>query len=356
MSVATFEPAPASGFAPQSINFNSMPDPAQYLPAGTPAARYRELVLKVEDSHKLIPAFDQRHQASLDRLAMEARLRELTEHPSNGGYGLSDDAPQVISLRRELADKAAELKRLTELDATRSAVWQACGGLLSTVRAWIAGGRPGGTVMEAIKVSAPRLQKSETIMAATSRLQQQANELRAEIAKVENAALPLSYARARLREKFETISRRGEIGVEHFLHREAAELYFPETLTTLQVNSDTPAAATGHVPDAIGLLFYTCPELLTALDKKLVAAAAGTEGHALAPDEKRRQTAELSEALFAVELDLATLMFDAWREGLSVEIDPGIQPAALLAVRNVALPVMPSETSGGHAYSIFGPR
>jgi hypothetical protein len=210
--------------------------------------------------------------------------------------------------------------------------------------------------MEAVAVSKPRLQKAETPMAATSRLQQQANELRASIAKIENAPLPSSYARARLKERFGIIAKRGEIGVEHFLHREDAEIYLPETMITMQVNTDTPAAATGQIPDAIGMLFYAYPELLDALDKKLVAAAAATEGQALAPEQKQRQIAQLSEALFAVELDLATLWFDAWRDGQNVEVDPGIQPAALLAVRNVALGATPSETSGDHAYSIFGPR
>jgi hypothetical protein len=98
------------------------------------------------------------------------------------------------------------------------------------------------------------------------------------------------------------------------------------------------------------------PNCWTALDKKLVAAAAATEGTALAPEEKQKQIAQRAEALFAVELDLATLWFDVWRDGQNVEIDPGIQPAALLAVRNVVVRAVPSETSGGHAFDILGPR
>jgi hypothetical protein len=352
MSMTSFEPAPAAAFAPQSINFSSTPDPAQYLPAGAPADRYRALVLKVDDAHKLLPSFDERHQAGLARLAVEARLRELTEHPSNGGHGLSDSAPQIISIRRELADKAAEQKRTTDLYEDRSKIWQSCGLLLSNVRNWLRDGRPPATTMESITVQAPRLQKAETIMAAISRLRLQADALRSAIAKIENSPLPSSYARAQLKQQFEAIAKRGEIGVEHLLHREAGEICLPETLLSMRVHSDTPSAATCSVPDVVAMLFYACPELLTALDKKLVAAAAATEGTALAPEEKQRQIAQLSEALFGVELDLATLMFDAWRDGQNVEIDPGIQPAALLAVRNVMPRAVLSETSGTHAYDV----
>ena len=44
------------------------------------------------------------------------------------------------------------------------------------------------------------------------------------------------------------------------------------------------------------------------------------------------------DALFAVELDEATLTFQAWQDGLPIEANDKIQPAALLAVRNVVAP------------------
>jgi hypothetical protein len=356
-NATTFEPAPASAFAPQAVSFYSAPDPASFLPAGTPAHRFQQLVRRVDDLRKLLPDFEERHQASLDKFAAEARVFELTRHKSDGGFGLPDDAPQVVAARRELADKAAEQKRINELYDARSKALQSCGGLLSNVRAWLADGRPRGTSMESITVPTPRLQKAETITAAITRLQQQANEVRASITEVENAPLPGAYARARLRQQFETIAKRGEVGVEHFLYRENAELFFPETRISLQVHTDTPAPATGPIPDAIGMLFNACPALLDVWDKKLGAAAVKTESKALAPEEKQKQIAQLSETLFAVELDLATLMFDAWRDGQNVEV-PLIGPAALLAVRNNVVPraMPPSGTTGDHAYSIIGPR
>jgi hypothetical protein len=53
--------------------------------------------------------------------------------------------------------------------------------------------------------------------------------------------------------------------------------------------------------------------------------------------------------LFATELDQATLRFEAWQNGLPVEANPNIQPAAVLAVRNVVAPPANTSTSPGHA-------
>ncbi|MBR0694068.1 hypothetical protein [Bradyrhizobium lablabi] len=59
------------------------------------------------------------------------------------------------------------------------------------------------------------------------------------------------------------------------------------------------------------------------------------------------------DSLFAVEADEATLTFQAWADGLPVEANANISPAALLAVRNVVMPpANPSPgTSPGLSYS-----
>jgi hypothetical protein len=302
-----------------------------------------------------LPDFEERHQASLDKLAVEARIQKLTGHRSTAGLELPETAPQVVAARRELVEKIAAQKRLNDLYASRSEALQNCGALLANVKAWLNGGRPGNTVVESVTVPTPRLQKSETVIAAVCRLKAQADEVRAKIADVENAPLPVSYARARLKAQFETIARRGEVGVEHFLHRENAELFFPETRIALQVHTDTPAAVTGPVPDVAAMLFNAFPDLLAVWDKKLAAAAVKTESRSMSPEQKERQIAKLTEELFTVELDEATLMLQAWREGQNVEADPRLSPPALLAVTNVVARATPSGTTGDHAYSIVGP-
>ncbi len=59
------------------------------------------------------------------------------------------------------------------------------------------------------------------------------------------------------------------------------------------------------------------------------------------------------DSLFAVELDEGTLTFQAWRDGQPVEANVSIGPAALLAVRTVAVaPSKTSQTSPQHAYDV----
>jgi hypothetical protein len=106
----TFEPTTAANSGPMSMNFYSTPDPAKYSPAGAPADRYRQLTQRFEDLRALLVPFDTRHQAGLDRLAVEARLKKLQGRRSTGGYELEDSDPRVVPVRQELAGRTAEQK------------------------------------------------------------------------------------------------------------------------------------------------------------------------------------------------------------------------------------------------------
>ncbi|TYL93433.1 hypothetical protein FXB40_21625 [Bradyrhizobium rifense] len=351
----TFEPAPAFGFAPQSVSYYAPPDSATYLPEGPPADRYRALVQRAEDLHRLIPESDVRRQVGADRLTVEARLKRLTGHRSTGGFELPDDSPQVIPVRQELADLTAEQARLVALDATRSKAWHAAGTLRSNVKAWLADGRPRGTVMEAIKVPVPKLLKGETITAAIDRLGQQAKELRQRLVEIEHAPQPSAQARARLKEQFAALAHRGEISVDQLLQREGGKIDIPEAQVTLKVyNVAEPAAvAIGQIPDIVAMLVYANHDSLLALqDKKLAAAGAVSDARALTFEQRQKQTAQTMDALFAVELDQATLTLQAWESGLSIEPNADILPAAWLAVANVVAPLADTTTSPGQAYTV----
>jgi PAS domain-containing protein len=55
-------------------------------------------------------------------------------------------------------------------------------------------------------------------------------------------------------------------------------------------------------------------------------------------------------------LNEATLTLQAWEGGLPIEANPGIGPAAWLAVHNVVAPPVDTSTTPGHGYDIVGPR
>ena len=346
-----FVPATAANSGPLAMNYYSPPDPTKYLPVGTPADRYRALVQRVEDLRALLVPFDTRHQVSLDRLAVEARLKKLTGHRSVGGFELKDGDPQLVPVRKESEDLVAEQKRLTELDADRSKAAQSGGTLLSNVRAWVGDGRQ-GTVMESIKVPTPKLSKGETITAAIDRLRQQAKDLRTKLVEIERAPEPSAVARAKAREQLAALAARGTIDVCRLVGQAGGKIDFPETQLTLKVyNSEPAAVAIGQVPDVLSLLALLNGPALTAICDKAIAATSD-DAHALTTEQRQKQTAQNMDALFAVELDQATLTFEAWRDGLPIEANPDIQPAAVLAVRNVVAPPVDTSTSPEHAYTV----
>jgi hypothetical protein len=150
-------------------------------------------------------------------------------------------------------------------------------------------------------------------------------------------------------------ARRGEISVDQLLQREGGKIDFPEAQVTLKVYNvaEPAAAAIGQIPDIVAMLVYANHDSLLALeDKKLAAAAAASDARALTFEQRQKQTAQTMDALFAVELDQATLMFEAWQGGLPIEPNADMQPAAVLAVRNVVAPPADTSTSPEHAYAV----
>lgn len=185
--------------------------------------------------------------------------------------------------------------------------------------------------------------------------QQQAKELRLRLVEIEQAPQPSVQARARLKEQFAALARRGEISVDQLLQREGSQISFPEAQVTLKVyNSAEPAAvAIGQIPDIVAMLVYANHDSLLALqDKKLAAAGAASDARALTFEQRQKQTAQTMDALFAVELDQATLIFEAWQGGLPIEPNADMQPAAVLAVRNVVALPADTSTTPGHSYAV----
>lgn len=132
--------APAFADAPPVLQTNFQPstilsDPVAYLPAGA-ADKFRLLQQHVSDLHSLCPPFEDRQAANAARAESERYLKRLLEHPARGGFGLRDDDPRVVAERRKYETLAAEAKRLSDLDAVRSATWSAGAQVLSRARAW----------------------------------------------------------------------------------------------------------------------------------------------------------------------------------------------------------------------------
>jgi hypothetical protein len=130
------------------------------------------------------------------------------------------------------------------------------------------------------------------------------------------------------------------------------KIEWPETRVSALVHNSSPGAVCYvALPDIVGLLAALSRESLTALlDKQITAKS--DDARALTPEQRQKQTAQTMEELFVIETNEATLTLEAWESGLPIEANANIQPAALLAVRNVVAPPADASTSPEHAYTV----
>jgi hypothetical protein len=160
-----------------------------YLPA--PAAdRLRALRQRVSDKHALGIPFEQRHAVSTEKFECETRLKRLQAHRSSGGFALADDDPSVVNEKRRLDTLTAEVRRLNELDAKRSAQWREAGYALGNIEAWLRNGTPDGARFDVCKTVAPSLPKGQSLTAAIEIRERRIRELQNEARKVKASPLP----------------------------------------------------------------------------------------------------------------------------------------------------------------------
>jgi hypothetical protein len=129
-----------------------------------------------------------------------------------------------------------------------------------------------------------------------------------------------------MKDQVAALAERGAISVSQLLHRADGELGIPTTQFMAKVYNATPeAAAISQIPDIIGMLAYINREALTdLLDRQITAKS--DDRTALTLDQRQKQTSQTMDALFTVELDEATLTFQAWQDGLPVEANVKINP------------------------------
>ena len=184
MAGAGFTPAPAGGQQPQRFaGAHVRPDwdPIEALPPAA-ADRLRLLRQRAKDHHALIPPFEDVRTASLERVNAERELQRLRDPAQDGGFNLPVDAPQVIAAQRTLDMATDAFTRLQELQATRSAAWQASGRVLSVCETYLRDGRPGGAALEAVEVD-PQLAKGEKgLLDAVENRRRRGRELKADAA------------------------------------------------------------------------------------------------------------------------------------------------------------------------------
>lgn len=330
-------PAPQNP-QPFSVGFNTGPsfDVIADLPSGA-AAKLRALRQRSTDAHSLIPEFEQIREASEAKQSAGNALKRLTDHRSLGGFDLEDSDGRVIAARKTLDKANADFKRLTALQSTRSAAWQAASAALQSVELWIRD-RPPGTALRDHASKVPTLSKGEDITDAVERHRHRVRELRADIAKIATAPYPSSHAKQRMRQQIETLAQRGSISVSHLIGHDR-DLVLPTMQVTAAIGNVEAhgAFAIVEVFDAAACWCWLHKDALIArLDVEISSEA--DDKSALTYAEREHRTAEVKTDLLAIERQEAALTWRAMDEKLPIEFRHDHDPVALELVTAVAVP------------------
>ena len=211
-----------------AINRDIAPDVIEMLEAAPGAARRLEaLRQQVQDAHALCVPFEDVRECMATRMRTEARLRQLTGHPSQGGHNLSEDDPRTIVAQREFEKATAAAKGIQERADARSAVWREAGYALQAVESYLRDGVPGGCILQDVEPPEPKLAKGQGVLEAITDVRQRGVKLRKRLSEIERAPYPSSVAKARAREWVEALAQRGRIDVSPLIRRKDGELALP---------------------------------------------------------------------------------------------------------------------------------
>ena len=212
-----FEPAPVETrfadavFAGPQVSVEGF-DPVDLLPERA-ADKLRALRQRAADLHMLVPQFEALDQINAERIKCDRELKRLTAAASDNGFNLPPEDHRVITTERRLNKLSDELARLTALRETRTATWRDVISVLSSVEGWLKNGRPHGTTIEAVELEPPKLAKGESgLLDQIENRRRRVRELRADLARIEAAPFPSSFAKQRMREQVEQLgaARRAE--------------------------------------------------------------------------------------------------------------------------------------------------
>jgi hypothetical protein len=187
------------------------------------------------------------------RTNAQARLTQLMDHPSRGGWHLNGEDVRVRTQQKlvaALTDAAARLQALTD---SRTIAWRATTAALSSVESWLNGGKPAGTMLEPIEVEPPKLNKGESgLLDAVENRRRKARELRDELDRIEAAKFPSAHAKQRARQQIEQLAESGRPDVAPLILFDQ-DIAWPMRLTRSVVHGDQRQLAFAEINDALAL-------------------------------------------------------------------------------------------------------
>lgn len=357
----TFERGPINPQPVSQISFTPShigTDPAAYLPAAA-ADRFRALKQHVDDLHKLMPEFSERHDAHTAKLQAEQTLKRLTDHASVGGFQLPDDDPRCRGEKAKLDALAAECRRLDGIYEARLQAWRAASQTVSAVTAYLLDGRPAGTVLQDFSGPKPTLNKGEDIITAVERLRHRVRELRADLNRIAAAPFLSSYCKQKAKAQIEALAARGAPSVSRLVEHDG-DIEFADELRSVPIiagSKENPVATVAgwEQTNVLALVCWINKDALVArLDAEISSEA--DDAAALSHEARETAAAEVTTDLLAVEREECFWLWEAMAKNLPVPLRVDVDPVALLGLQLVtATPSNPSPgTSAGNAFDRVG--
>lgn len=356
-----FQPAAAADIGPLTFHGSRMPDDPAELLDGLPLVKMTLLHQRALDLRAQIPTHEEVQEQRLVAVRLKNRIADLTRHRSDGGPSLSNDAPQVAAVRKQMERAEQEAARLTELKEVRAARWSATAQLDQAVSDWVLRGIPSGCVIEPIEDDPPiaeLLKKGETIANAVERYRHRKRELAADAHRVNSAPWPISQAEV---DANELIERRADAAapnpdgaIEH-----GGQIAFATTrLSGLVHNAQPGVVAFIEAEDAVGLVCWLFrKELLAKISTGF--REIGDDTNALDQRQREEMLATISaDSLIAERAEVALIWHAVERGGVVIDFRSTTTPHSVLGVALRTLPHAdpPSSSPERAGYNLIGGR
>jgi hypothetical protein len=212
----------------------------------------------VTDAHAALVPSEQMREHYQEKAAIDRRLAELTRRVQEGGFGLDDDAPQVVAENKKLKRVTAEIARLKELDEVRGQRWTIAGQTVQKVEAFLREGVPGGvSLAEADDIAAADvLKKGETLVDAIERLRHRVRELKADLHRIRSSCFPKAIARQRLLQQIDAMAANAPDTSPLIEHADGKIVFPTKSVSALVQNfsGTEPAVVFVEVPDIAAIM------------------------------------------------------------------------------------------------------
>lgn len=346
-------PAPVTATLPGSVLVMAG-DPMAMLPVEA-REKYRKLEQERDDAGLLVRAtVADQQQLQIDVQRHRNRIKELQTPRGAGGFGLSDDALQVVQERRALDGKLVEHRRLAARAEELGAKFQKAGEIVRAIEQGVAA-HPAGCIGQMVEAETPTL-KGRSIIDAIEARRRRVGQLKSDLRRILTAPWPSAMAKKKMRAQVVQLAESGAPRTGSAIAWDEPVAFPTRTYQVQVLNADPNAIGFVELPDVLGLFAWLYRDaLVAALDREIDDCA--DDPSALTGEQRQEAEAEVLADLLAVEREECRLIEIAQAQGQPADYRVDCDPRAILGFEWVAAPSSAARESDGEFGLVrhFGP-